>query len=79
MRNIMYDLEVTSVNNFRIFYPSKASRNVNEHTKKLKNNNFNALRKLVAKYPLYVNQYFMKRASEFMDGYARDVLGIKYC
>jgi hypothetical protein len=67
LRNIMYDLEVAS-----------EKGNVNEHAKKLKNNDFSALRKSVAKYPLYVNQYFMKRANEFMDGYARDVLGIEY-
>ena len=33
---------------------------------------------MVAKYPLYVNQYFMKRTNEFMDGYTRDVFGIEY-
>ena len=44
----------------------------------MKNNDFGALRKSAAKYPLYVDQYFMKRADEFMDGYAQDVLGIEY-
>ena len=39
---------------------------------------FNAMSKLVAKYPHYVNQYFMKRTFEFIDGDARDILGIKY-
>ena len=78
MRNIMYDLEVALVTNLGQVSLSQASRIVNEHAEKLKNNDLNTLRKSVAKYPLYVNQYFMKRANEFMDGYARDVIGIKY-
>ena len=78
MRNIMYDLEVASDKDVGNASLSQPSSNVNEHAKKLKNNDFSALRKSVAKYPLYANQYFMKRANEFMDGYARDVLGIEY-
>ena len=26
-----------------------------------------------------MNKYFMKRAKEFIDGFAKDVLGIEYC
>jgi len=74
----MYDLKVASDKDVGIFSPSQPSSKVNEHAKKLKNNVFSDLRKLVAKYPLYVNQYFMKRANKFMDGYARDVIGVEY-
>ena len=39
---------------------------------------FMAMRRSVRRYPYYVNQFFMKRAKEFMDGYARSVLNIEY-
>ena len=69
---------MASVNDARNVSLSKATRNVNTHADKLKNNDFNAKCKSMATYPLYVNQYFMKLANEFMNGYARNVLGIKY-
>ena len=39
---------------------------------------FEAMSQAARRYPLYVNEYFMKRAKTFMDGYARDVLDIEY-
>jgi hypothetical protein len=45
---------------------------------KLDDCEFEAMAQAARRYPLYVNQYFMKRAKTFMDGYARDVLDIEY-
>ena len=40
--------------------------------------NFQAMAQAARRYPLYVNEYFMKRAKTFLDGYAREVLNIEY-
>ena len=34
--------------------------------------------KRIREHSLYVNEYFMKRAREFMEGYAREVLGVEH-
>ena len=39
---------------------------------------FQAMAQAARRYPLYVNEYFMKRAKTFLDGYAREVLNIEY-
>ena len=70
LRSIMADLE----------------RNVERETKssdtknseRIDNHDFVAMSKAVRKYPLYVNEYFMKRAKIFMDEFARNVLELEY-
>jgi len=39
---------------------------------------FHAMTRAVRRYPLYVNQYFMKRAKIFLDIFARDVMDLEY-
>ena len=34
--------------------------------------------KQICEHTLYVNEYFMKRAKEFMEGYAREILGVEH-
>ena len=34
--------------------------------------------KQIREHTLYVNEYFMKRAKEFMDGYAREILRVEH-
>ena len=49
-----------------------------QHTKSLLENNFSALCQFVKKYSLYLNEFFMQRAKEFMDNYMRIVLGFEH-
>ena len=65
LRRIMYSLE-------------KSAGNVQHAQRLLDKNDFAAMCQSVKKYPLYVNEFFMKRGKEFMDNYAREVLGIEY-
>lgn len=73
LRQIMYQLELASEAN------STTTRSTaTKQSQLIKDGDFKALCRSVQKHSLYVNQYFMRRAKEFMDGYAREVLGIEH-
>ena len=65
LRRIMHSLETNA-------------GNVQHAQRLLDKNDFAAMCQSVKRYPLYVNEFFMKRGKEFMDNYARDVMGIEY-
>ncbi len=44
----------------------------------LKEARFGSMCKAARRYPHYVNQYFMRRAKTFMDGFAREVMDLEY-
>ena len=44
----------------------------------LENDNFKAMQKASKKYPLFVNNFFMKRARSFMNTVLKDALGIEH-
>lgn len=44
----------------------------------LKNNNFRAMQRAARRYPLFVNDFFMKRARHFMDTVMKGALGIDH-
>ena len=46
--------------------------------KRLKNNDVRATQKAAKKYPLFVNDFFMKRAQKIMNEVLKDVLGIEH-
>lgn len=45
---------------------------------RLKSGNFQAMKKAVKKYPLYVNDFFMKRVKKFMTTVVKEALGIEH-
>ena len=65
LRRIMHSLETNA-------------GNVQHAQRLLDKNDFAAMCQSVKRYPLYVNEFFMKRGKEFMDNYVRDVMGIEY-
>jgi len=44
----------------------------------LENDDFKAIQKASKKYPLFVNNFFMKRARSFMNTVLKDALGIEH-
>ena len=42
----------------------------------LRDGNFRAMCRAARKFPMYVNEYFMMRAKQFMDEFARDALDL---
>lgn len=51
----------------------------NDHEASLLNNNdFNAMKRAVKRYPMYVNKFFMLRAKKFMDTVVKEALGIEH-
>jgi len=51
----------------------------NEHMAQLLNDNdFSAMQKAARRYPLFVNDFFMKRAQSFIKNVLSDALGIKH-
>ena len=44
----------------------------------IENNDFRAMQKAAKRYPLFVNDFFMKRARKFMKEILKDVLGIEH-
>lgn len=44
----------------------------------LRDGNFRAMCRAARKFPMYVNEYFMMRAKQFMDEFARDALDLEY-
>lgn len=44
----------------------------------IRENNFTAIARAAKKYPLYVNEFFMKRASAFMETVVQNALGIEH-
>ncbi len=44
----------------------------------LENINFKAMQKASKKYPLFVNDFFMKKARSFMNTILKDALGIEH-
>jgi len=49
-----------------------------EEAKALENNDFQAMKRSVKRYPLYVNDFFMKRAKSFMKTVVKDALDIEH-
>jgi len=49
-----------------------------EESKLLRNNDFNAMKRAVKRFPLYVNEFFMKRAKCFMKTVVKEALGIQH-
>ena len=51
----------------------------NEHmAQQLDNNDFSAMQKAAKTYPLFVNDFFMKRAKSFMKHVVNEALGIEH-
>lgn len=71
LRGIMADLERNAESTCCVTAESKLSDQLDA-------SNFKAMSRAARKYPLYVSQYFMRRAKIFMDDFAKKVMGLEY-
>lgn len=67
LRRLMIDLETNAGNMEQV-----------ELLRDTGDRGFTAMAKTVKKWPLYVNEFFMKRAKHFMENVVKEALGIKY-